>query len=134
MRTADRPNERASGTSARPDAKRPHLAKCEAVRRGAKKERPREGPFCADRGERIRTFDPLTPSQVRYQTALRPGGTRLITAAHPLGKRFSASPPTLTSRSDPRTQQVVRGPDDRRSSSLPPRPRALPAHHRATAR
>src|SRR5690606_36063518 len=24
------------------------------------------------RGERIRTFDPLTPSQVRYQTALRP--------------------------------------------------------------
>src|SRR5690606_20171193 len=32
----------------------------------------------ADRGERIRTFDPLTPSQVRYQTALRPGGTGLI--------------------------------------------------------
>ena len=29
-------------------------------------------PWTIGRGERIRTFDPLHPMQVRYQAALRP--------------------------------------------------------------
>ena len=29
------------------------------------------------RGERIRTFDPLVPNQMRYQAALRPDWPRL---------------------------------------------------------
>ena len=29
-------------------------------------------PFEYGRGERIRTFDPLVPNQMRYQAALRP--------------------------------------------------------------
>ena len=29
------------------------------------------------RGERIRTFDPLVPNQMRYQAALRPDGSIL---------------------------------------------------------
>ena len=28
--------------------------------------------LCLGRGERIRTFDPLVPNQMRYQAALRP--------------------------------------------------------------
>ena len=28
--------------------------------------------LCNGRGERIRTFDPLVPNQMRYQAALRP--------------------------------------------------------------
>ena len=34
---------------------------------------PEAGPQKVRRGGRIRTDDPLTPSQVRYQSALRPG-------------------------------------------------------------
>ena len=33
------------------------------------------------RGERIRTFDPLHPMQVRYQAALRPDAARIISAS-----------------------------------------------------
>ena len=34
-----------------------------------------DGLFFLDgRGDRIRTYDPLVPNQMRYQTALRPDG------------------------------------------------------------
>ena len=33
------------------------------------------------RGERIRTFDPLVPNQMRYQTALRPDELRIVACA-----------------------------------------------------
>ena len=36
--------------------------------------------LCNGRGERIRTFDPLVPNQMRYQAALRPDAT--IVNAH----------------------------------------------------
>jgi hypothetical protein len=35
-------------------------------------------PFINGRGDWIRTSDHLTPSQVRYQTALRPGANSLM--------------------------------------------------------
>ena len=37
------------------------------------KKGPIQGPFLlVGRGDRIRTYDPLVPNQMRYQTALRP--------------------------------------------------------------
>ena len=35
--------------------------------------------FINGRGDRIRTYDPLRPRQVRYQTALRPDDFIIIT-------------------------------------------------------
>ena len=43
------------------------------LRAEIKQKRPRKGPFLmCGRGDRIRTYDPLVPNQMRYQTALRP--------------------------------------------------------------
>ena len=36
------------------------------------KKRPCQGLLLNGRGDRIRTYDPLVPNQMRYQTALRP--------------------------------------------------------------
>ena len=36
------------------------------------KKRPLKGLLLNGRGDRIRTYDPLVPNQMRYQTALRP--------------------------------------------------------------
>jgi hypothetical protein len=44
------------------------------------------------RDDRIRTCDPLTPSQVRYQAALHPDAWRDMTAANDRGVLCSARP------------------------------------------
>ena len=43
------------------------------LRAEMEQKRPRKGPYLIyGRGDRIRTYDPLVPNQMRYQTALRP--------------------------------------------------------------
>ena len=49
-------------------------------------QRSRESHKNNGRGERIRTFDPLVPNQMRYQAALRPD--QCIVMAHNPGFRF----------------------------------------------
>ena len=50
-------------------------------------KRPRKEPFfVVGRGDRIRTYDPLVPNQMRYQTALRPDTDILPAANTSLGR------------------------------------------------
>ena len=44
------------------------------------KKRPCQGLLLNGRGDRIRTYDPLVPNQMRYQTALRPDWRILMPA------------------------------------------------------
>ena len=53
------------------------------------KKRPSQGLLLNGRGDRIRTYDPLVPNQMRYQTALRPDQCILMPAgAFPSPERF----------------------------------------------
>ncbi len=55
-----------------------------------KKGLDERGLFCfCGRGDRIRTYDPLVPNQMRYQAALRPEAT-IVT------RKLSFSEPTPT--------------------------------------
>ena len=54
------------------------------------KKRPCQGLLLNGRGDRIRTYDPLVPNQMRYQTALRPDMGILMPASvfHTCGRFF----------------------------------------------
>ena len=50
-------------------------------------KRPNERAFCfvlSGRSDRIRTYDPLVPNQMRYQTALRSAKLCILTFSGPV--------------------------------------------------